>query len=350
MRTNPRRFLPRLLVVTFIVTFCVARAQQKPEVMSADFAKLSGEEIERRLPDEHPANYYLYAGRLWGGGERDKAVFWLYAGQLRFRFHLLANPNLEKSGDPALFGSLQATVGAPINLYVGGDPKMWMSQIDDVLIWDDKTPNGFTSKKAHAKELAEVRSGLVKLRDYVASNQEKLSAQREAEGIGEVGIVNGVYVEERKKKMPKDWPALVQSTSLEMIAGVYEASFSSLLGPILFFEDQYKVLPAKSFVLSAKGSDALLVVAKRGDEELLRRTIKIRQEKGAIVFEETKTAKQQGLAEGGSRETCILRLNADRELVIERNSITEGKYPNKTTPVRLTNINWNRAKRLMPAP
>ena len=303
-------------------------------------------EIERRLPDEHPSHYYLYAGRLWGAGKRDDAVFWFYTGQLRFRFHLLSNPSLERSGDPALFGSLQATIGEPINLYVGGDPKKWMKRIDEVLKWDAKTKNGFTAKTTHHKELEEVRAGLTKLRDYVEKNQEQIRAQREEQGIGEVGVVNGIYLEERKKKMPKDWPALQTTTSLAMLAGSYESSFEAGLGPILFFEDQSKVLSAKSVVLSAAGNDLLLIVAKRGDEELLSRTVKVRREKGSVLFDETRTASQRGLAEGGARETTFLRLNTAGELVIQRESITEGKYAGKPTPVRLSFTHWSRAKRL----
>ena len=335
----------RILLVFFTLAGSLLAAE-KPQLMSADFMKLTPAEIERRLPEEHPANYYGYAARLWSEGKRDEAVFWLYAGQLRFRFHLLSNPNLPAGDDAALFGSLQSSIGEPINLYVGGDPKKWMKAIDDVLKWDAKTRNGFTSKRDHKKELEEDRAGLVKMRDYIEKNPDVLRAQREELGIGEVGVVNGVYVEERKMKMPKDWPALVPATSLEMIAGSYEASFAALLGPILFFEDQAKVLPAKLFVFSVAGSNELLVVAKRGEEELIRRTIPIRQEKGAVVFDETREAKSSGLTEGGSHQTCFLRMNAAGELVLQRDSITEGKYPDKTTPVRLSYINWNRAKRL----
>ena len=309
-----------------------------------NLANLSPAEIEQRLPNEHPGTYYLYVQQLWSAGKKDQAVFWFYAGQLRYRFHLLANPSLDKSGDPALFGALQATVGEPINLYAGADPKKWMEQIDEVLKWDADTPNGFTSKAEHKKELETVRAGLAQLRDYISKNQDKLRAQREQQGVGQIGIVNGVYVEERREKMPKDWPELVLATTLEMISGSYEASSSSLLGPILFFKDQRKVLRAKSFELSAVGPGDLLVVAKRDDQELLRRTISVRQDNGAVVFEESQTAEEAGLAEGNKKEKVYLRLNAANELVIQRDSLTEGKYKNRG-PVRFSYTFWNRAKR-----
>jgi len=59
----------------------------------------------------------------------DKAVLWMYAGQLRFRFLLMTEPKADPSGDPALSASLQETIGTPINAYVGADTDKWVSQI-----------------------------------------------------------------------------------------------------------------------------------------------------------------------------------------------------------------------------
>ena len=332
-----------------LASVCLFHPELKAELTADSLLKLTPKEIERALPKEPPSSYYLYAARLWGEGKSDDAVFWFYAGQLRFRFHLLANPNLPRSGDSALFGALQATLGEPINLYVGGDTKKWMRQIDRVLAWDEKTANGFTSKKTHAKQLEETRAGLIKLRDYVATNHNSIREKREEEGIGAVGVMNGVYVEERRKKMPKDWPALAAATTPAQLAGTYEAGFAALLGPIFFFADQYQVLKAKSFELSSADPDHLTVVAKNGDEILLERTLSVARENGAVVFTERKSAAESGLGEGGTREKIFLRLNANGELVLQRDSETEGKYPNKPTPTRLSYTFWNRAKRL-PAP
>ena len=69
-------------------------------------------------------------------GKKDEAVFWFYVGQLRYRFHLKANPNMDPSGDPALFSSLSATVGKTINEYAGGNVKDWVKAIDRALKWD----------------------------------------------------------------------------------------------------------------------------------------------------------------------------------------------------------------------
>src|SRR5262245_22183604 len=89
--------------------------------------------IEAALPNEHPSAYYGYAQRLFSQGKKDDAVFWFYVGQLRYRFHLKANPSLDRGGDPAAFGALSATIGGTINGYAGGNPKEWVKAIDRAL-------------------------------------------------------------------------------------------------------------------------------------------------------------------------------------------------------------------------
>jgi hypothetical protein len=75
-----------------------------------------------------------------------------------------------------LFASLLDTIGSPIN--AGGDPVKCAGQIDEALHWDADHTNGFTSKVEHPKELAEVRAGLIDLRDFTLKNKEELKAQR----------------------------------------------------------------------------------------------------------------------------------------------------------------------------
>ena len=94
-------------------------------------------------------------------------------------------------------------------------------QNDAVLKWDAEKPNGFTSKTFNWRRLRQVRTHFERQRDYLVSHRDELMAQRKEEGIGDVGVINGVYVEEIKKKMPKDWPPLVPCTRPEMITGVY---------------------------------------------------------------------------------------------------------------------------------
>jgi len=148
-----------------------------------DVKTMTSAEVEAALPGKHPAAYYIYAQRLFSEGRKDDAVFWAYAGQLRYRFHLSANPALSADGDPAVFASLHWTVGQTINGYAGGDTKMWVTQIDRVLSWDEETSNGFTSKEKYKMQWQETRSGLLSLRQTIIRDAENIRLQREAVGL-----------------------------------------------------------------------------------------------------------------------------------------------------------------------
>lgn len=154
----------------------------------ADIKTLPPSQIEAKLPAEHPSSYYGYAGRLFSEGKKDEAVLWFYVGQLRYRIYLNANPPSDPSGDPALFASLNATVGQKINEYAGGDPKMWAAQIAGALKWDDKHSNDFTSKKKFKEVHAEIRAGLAKLGKQIEDGAEKMREERKKRGLENRGF------------------------------------------------------------------------------------------------------------------------------------------------------------------
>src|SRR2546430_14660952 len=110
-----------LILLTLLSAYAPLHAALSPE----DLKKLPPATIEAALPNEHLLAYYGYAARLFREGKKDEAVFWFYVGQLRYRFHLKANPHMDPSGDPALFSSLSATVGKTINEYAGGHRQAW---------------------------------------------------------------------------------------------------------------------------------------------------------------------------------------------------------------------------------
>jgi hypothetical protein len=297
-------------------------------------------EIERQLPNANPLNYFLYAGRLFKDGENDKAVFWYHAGELRFKFLLLAHPSPPDAGQ-ALFESMQATVGQPISLYAGADTKKWVDQINAVLLWDASTPNGFTSKEQYRRQWNDSRSWLVKVRDQILAHADEIQKRHAQQGIDHIGVENGVYIEEHKANMPADWPALAAATSVDRVVGAYKADFK--LGHTLFLGEGQKALRATTFDVSSEGPDGILIVAKSGQDELIRRTMSAREQDGAIVFEADTTADY--LSEGSIHETVYLRLNAVGDLVVQSDWLTKG-YRNKTMPVRESNTFWFRAERL----
>jgi hypothetical protein len=157
-------------------------AQQSSKVED-DFNRLTADELQAGIEKRHPAAYYVLAGKLFSGGRQDEAVFWFYEGQLRYRFHLSANPGLPPSGDPALFASLSQVIGQPLNEYAFGDLEQLTATIDKVLAWDERTDNGFTSKATHAAALTDVRGGLIKMREYLKTNGNEIRAQRKQNGL-----------------------------------------------------------------------------------------------------------------------------------------------------------------------
>ena len=102
---------------------------------------------------------------------------------MRYRIHLKAHPELDPSGDPAVFSSLSATMGRKFNEYAGGSIKGWVGAIDRALKWDAGTANGFTSKKKYAAIHQEIRSGLKAMRDKVESTAASIRASRKKAGL-----------------------------------------------------------------------------------------------------------------------------------------------------------------------
>ena len=83
--------LSRRSALTLLVAALVSPA-------AADEARLL-----RGLEGDHPACYYRRAADLFRAGQRDEAVFVFYLGQLRYRTHLAARPDLPRDRDAAAF-------------------------------------------------------------------------------------------------------------------------------------------------------------------------------------------------------------------------------------------------------
>ena len=171
---------------TFVVSAAVALVTttgQVPAGGTEDFNRLTPDQLRASIEKQHPAAYYVLAGKLFESGQKDEAVFWFYAGQLRYRFHLKANQDLPPSGDAAVFASLSEVLGRPINEYAFGDLEQLVATIDKVLAWDERTANGYTSKATHAAAWKAIRDGLGELRSRVGQNGDQIRAQRKQNGL-----------------------------------------------------------------------------------------------------------------------------------------------------------------------
>ena len=171
------------LCVMFSLMFIAAAGLLHAALTPEEVAGLPPKDIEARLLNAHPSSYLFYSTRLFQEGKKDDAVFWFYVGSIRYRFHLAANPKLDPSGDPALFGALQESIGSPINAYAGGDPKKWAAQIGRALKWDEENKNGFTSKKKFKQEYQEIRVGLSEMKQWIEENIDQIKEQRKMSGL-----------------------------------------------------------------------------------------------------------------------------------------------------------------------
>jgi hypothetical protein len=150
---------------------------------SVDPQAIGLDELIRVIPNQHPYVYFVLAGRLYYAGRRDEAVFWFYAGQLRYRIRLACHPGLQQGTEAALFTSLFETIGRPINEYGAGDPPALAATMERVLAWDAATHNGFEPKAACAVQIAQQREGLGQLMAETRTGADEIRRQRTANGL-----------------------------------------------------------------------------------------------------------------------------------------------------------------------
>ncbi len=150
----------------------------EPEPLS----DISTEELIRTITERHPSEYYLLASRLFKEGRQDEAVFWYYAGQLRWRYYALANQDtVSGSEESSLVAAMHQSVGAVINEYAFGDLPKFRQTIDEVVRWDEEHPNPQVSKENPAR--AEVLEGLRALQQSTVDQAEDIRRTRTENGL-----------------------------------------------------------------------------------------------------------------------------------------------------------------------
>ena len=139
----------------------------------------SVEGLARGIEHQHPVAALELSKRLWEAGRKDEAVFFFYLGQLRFRAHLIANPNGDPTGERALYDALMSAMGPPINQYAFGDIPALLATIDRVIAWDDRHEDDYAPLKARE----DVKSGLKRMRDDVVARQDEIRRTRSEKGL-----------------------------------------------------------------------------------------------------------------------------------------------------------------------
>ncbi|WP_139326939.1 hypothetical protein [Shewanella sp. UCD-KL21] len=173
----------RNIVLCSMVLFISACASTNTSNSKNNIAQQSVKEIQQDITSKHPSSYIILAAKLLKEGKPDEAAKWYYVGQMRFRAYLMANPNIDPSGDPALYSSLKYVVGTPINEYAGQNPDHWVDLIEESIKWNSENPNGFTPKLSNKEIYAEVEASFIEFRDYVLNNKEKIRKQRAENGL-----------------------------------------------------------------------------------------------------------------------------------------------------------------------
>jgi hypothetical protein len=92
-----RALLHAVAATALLVAGVGARAA--PMSVSEAFS-LPQAQVEASIAESHPSIAVALAKRLFDAGRRDEAVVWFYIGQLRYRFHLMANPASRPAATP----------------------------------------------------------------------------------------------------------------------------------------------------------------------------------------------------------------------------------------------------------
>ena len=151
---------------------------------AADLSNLTIDQLKNGIENQHPTAFYILAQKLFTAGQKDDAVFWFYAGQLRYRVYLIVNRDkLEPSGDPALFASLSEEIGRPINEYAFGDIPQLAKTIDAVITWDQSHANALTPRDKYKSQYDDIVAGLTQMRDQVIKQADSIRKTRTTNGL-----------------------------------------------------------------------------------------------------------------------------------------------------------------------
>jgi hypothetical protein len=120
---------------------------------------------------KEPLEMFSPAAVLFMNDEKEEAVFWFYAAQLRVRYQLAFD-----RGDRAqLLSIMLMTVGPPINNYAFQNVARFDRIIDRVLLWDKTAPNPW---KERAKT-QDIEANIEKVYSGIRDFRKKLSAEKD---------------------------------------------------------------------------------------------------------------------------------------------------------------------------
>lgn len=165
-----------LLLLNCLPAFAWGQADLENRLSSKDPAvsKAAAYELIKNADDAEALSMILAAARLFESDDKDQAVYWYYAGQLRARY----TPKL--AGENSQLISIFAmTFGAPINAYAMLDIGKLSEIIKKVLLWDEKTFVAWCKKNEIDPQGVDIVDRHKQAREGLVTTAEKLLANRE---------------------------------------------------------------------------------------------------------------------------------------------------------------------------
>lgn len=157
-----------LLLLLWIVSTSALLAFDQDSLMQrlkSDDPAISNPAVDELLKNADQAEPLMLmsaAWRLFERGEKGRAAFWFYAGQLRAKYQLTGE-------NRQLITIYLSLMGAPINAHAMRDVPKMTTMIEEVMSWDDKTFKMWAKaskldpeEKDLIKRRNEQRDGLVK--------------------------------------------------------------------------------------------------------------------------------------------------------------------------------------------
>jgi len=138
-----------------------------------DYMERSADEMKTLLPTIHPASYFMLSAKLYDEQKFDEAIVFLYVAQIRFRAYLMVYPNLDPTGDPALFSSLLNDIGQVVNGYAGKDILNWIIQIQNAKKWHDENKYIPIPQDMYGEYYNEIIGGLDEMLEELKEHQKK---------------------------------------------------------------------------------------------------------------------------------------------------------------------------------
>jgi len=138
-----------------------------------DYMERSTDEMKTLLPTIHPASYFILSAKLYDEQKFDEAIVFLYVAQIRYKAYLTVYPNLDPSGDPALFSSLLNDIGQMVNGYAGKDILNWIVQIENAKKWHDENKYTPIPQNMYGEYYKEILNGLDEMIEELKEHQKK---------------------------------------------------------------------------------------------------------------------------------------------------------------------------------